>query len=141
MALCGQSFAKFKKSPSTFQIEISLISSRIHAGENLTIMVVVSNPTNNIVWTGSAIGLEILNNKGADVATQAMGLEKHPNSGFVLDAKRAGIRPNSKYAFRLQPRLKPGSLAPGIYKVRVYEIDAESNARVYSNAVKLKILP
>lgn len=125
---------------STFQLEISLPSPTIHVDQNPAIRIVFSNPTDHIVWTSNVIGLEILNNKGEAIAPQAMKTDNQANSGFVLGGKVGGWRPKSKRTFTWQPKLEPGSLAPGTYKLRVYERDAKSKVEVYSNSVKLTVL-
>lgn len=113
----------------------------IHVDQNPAIRIVFSNPTDHTVWTDNVIGLEILNDRGEDITPQAMKTDNHANSGFVLGDKGEGWRPESKRVFTWQPKLERGSLAPGTYKLKVYKRDAKSKTQVYSNAVKLTVLP
>jgi hypothetical protein len=136
----GPSAAAQQNTPSTLQIVISLPISTIHVNEDPLIRITISNPTDHIVWASDVISVEIVNDKGDDVAPRAMGGDKHPDSGFVLSAKRQGIRPNSKSSFNWPAGLEPASLVPGIYKVRVHKRDETSKTEVYSNTVTLTVL-
>src|SRR5579863_2171500 len=142
LALSAGSFSDSQEgAPPTFQIDISLPSATIHVGEDLAIKITITNPTDHIVHSNNVIGLEILNEKGEDVGPYAMGADKQVESGFVLNAKREAIRSKSDYSFTWHPKLEPGNLAPGTFKVRIHKRDAASKAEVYSNSVVLNVIP
>jgi hypothetical protein len=142
-------FAIAQQTPAdTFTVTISLSAPTIHVGEVPVIEEITENKTNHLVYAGWGEGgplVELINEKGEDISLHVLGNERKDTDNY--------LRPPVK---RLEPgyhnrglwhiRTEQGSLAPGIYKLRIHRLavingDIKSRVEVYSNAVTLNVVP
>ena len=133
-------------SPSTFVIAVSLPKPEIHAGDDLVILEVTSNPTDHTVYIGNGpnVGyvLELLNDKGEDIGLHAMGSpSKNIDNGIILSSDRLSLAPGTNTKFRWKFKPEPGYLLPGVYKLSMHARDMQSKREVYSGTIVLTVLP
>jgi hypothetical protein len=131
--------------PKSFEMTISLPSPQMHIGEEVVVDTVTSNPTDHILYAGQGrggIALELLDAKGVDVGRRAMGNYREDQvESSVISTGRQSLRPGYKREITFRWKPDPGSLIPGVYKLRVYRRDVGAGITVYSNTAILTVLP
>jgi len=136
-----------QQAPSaTFVITISLPKSSIHAGDELAISVITSNPTDHVVKAGDGpnggLDLEALSEKGKDIGPYVTGSvsrkwDSLSNFGPITQV----IKPSHKRSLVWPLKPNPKDLIPGTYILRVHNRDTATGAEVYSNALTLTVQP
>jgi hypothetical protein len=133
------------ENPKSFEMTISLPSPQMHIDEEVVVTTVISNPTDHVLYAGQGrggIAMELLDANGVDVGRRAMGnYKKDQLESPVISSGRQALRAGYKREITFRWKPDPGSLIPGVYKLRVYRRDMGAGITVYSNSATLTVIP